>query len=232
MTGIGPEPPQDPATPDDHAYFQSLESAFLRLRGKSTLLSAADWQVAQGWHRAGIPVEVVVQVMETLFARARERRRRTISSLGYFRAAVESAWEEVAALSAGGRRERLEPIRVEERLRRLADALGAELPDRERWQRAIEEISGDVQEAEGRLAELDRRLLAELAEALPADERASQRAAVDRALDGLRARLPAAEIEAAAAHLRARMLRQRYGIPVLSLFAPEARESGEGESTI
>lgn len=224
MTGTGPEPPQDPATSDDHAYFQSIEEAFLRLRGKSTLLSAADWQVAQGWHRAGVPVDVVVQVMETLFARARERRRRTISSLSYFKAAVESAWEEVAALSAGGRRERLEPIRVEERLRRLAASLGADLPDGERWRRSIAELRGELPEVENELAEIDRRLLLELARGLSDSEREAHLAAVARALEPLRSRLPPDELETAGAHLRARLLRQKFRLPVLSLFAPEARE--------
>ena len=229
MTGTGPEPPLDPATSDDHAFFQSLEEAFLRLRGKSTLLSATDWQVAQGWHRAGIPIEVVVQVMESLFARARERRRRTISSLSYFKAAVEAAWEEVAALSTGGRRDRLEPIRVEARLHRLAAALGADLPERERWSAAILGLDGDVPEVEKGLAEIDKLLLTELAGVLSESDRAEQQAAVGRSLEPLRGRLPVDELETAAAHLRARILRQRFRLPVLSLFAPEARDP-EGES--
>ena len=41
---------------EDQAYFHALEEAFLRLRGRATLLSAADWQVAREWRRAGIPI--------------------------------------------------------------------------------------------------------------------------------------------------------------------------------
>jgi hypothetical protein len=234
MTGTAPEPPATPAPPvtaDDHAYFRVLEEEFLRLRGKATLLSAADWQVAQGWHRAGIPIEIVVQVMAALFTRAREKRKRTISALSYFKAAVEAAWEEVEALSAGGRKERLEPFRVEDRLRRLAGSLGAALPGQARWSMAITSLSGELEEVEKALTELDRQLLDELAAALPETERRAHAATVESALSGVAKRLPPEELERARTHLGARLLRERFGVPVLSLFAPAARgEAGEGAS--
>lgn len=230
MTGTAPDPPAIPVTPDDHAYFRVLEEEFLRLRGKATLLSAADWQVAQGWHRAGIPIEIVVQVMEALFARAREKRKRTISSLSYFKAAVESAWEEVESLSAGGRKERLEPFRVDERLRRLAGSLGAALPGRERWAAAIEALHGELDEVEKALGELDRTLLAELAAALPESERRAQDSEAEGALAAVAKRLPPEELDRARAHLRGRLLRERFGVPVLSLFAPAAREAADEEA--
>jgi len=236
MTGTGLTPdgppeapipegePDAPVTPEDHGYFRALEETFLRLRGKATLLSAADWQVAQGWHRAGIPIEVVIPVMESLFERARERRKRTISSLTYFKAAVESAWEEVQGLSAGGRKERLEPIRIEDRLRRLADRIGPSVPDGERWREAIAALSGELDEVESKLAALDGALLAELAANAAEAERVADREAIERALAGVASRLPPEEVDRARAHLRAQHLRQRHALPVLSLFAPEARE--------
>jgi hypothetical protein len=228
MTATGRTPdgePDLPVTPEDHAYFRALEEAFLRLRDKATLLAAADWQVAQGWHRAGIPIEVVVPVMETLFARARERRKRTISSLAYFKAAVEAAWEEVQSLTAGGRKERLEPVRVEERLRRLADRIGPGVPGGERIRGAIVALSGELDDVERSLAALDAELLAALQAGAGKRESAEDRAAIDAALAGVAARLPKEELARAREHLFAQRLRQRHALPVLSLFAPEARQN-------
>ena len=228
MTGTGRTPedgaPDAPVTPEDHAYFRALEEAFLRLRGKATLLSAADWQVAQGWHRAGIPIEVVVPVMEMLFARAREKRKRTISSLTYFKAAVEAAWEEVESLSAGGRKERLEPLPVEARLRRLAERIGPAIPESGRWRERIVALGGETEEVERSLAALDAELLAALEAGGASAERAADRDAIEAALKPVASRLPAEELTRAREHLRAQRLRQRHSLPVLSLFAPEARE--------
>ena len=227
MTGTGPTPdgaPEAPVTPEDHAYFRALEEAFLRLRGKATLLSSADWLVAQGWHRAGIPIEVVVPVMESLFARAKERRRRTISSLTYFKAAVEAAWEEVQSLSAGGRKERLEPFRIDERLRRLAERIGRDVPEAEQWRARIAALTGELEEVERALAALDAELLGALAGTGTRAERDADREAIAAALAPVASRLPPEEVERAREHLRTQRLRQRFELPVLSLFAPEARE--------
>lgn len=227
MTETGPEPPLHPASPEDHAYFQAVEEAFLRLRGKATLLSPADWQVAQGWQRAGVPLELVLRVMEELFARAKERRRRTLSSLRYFKAAVEAAWEEVAALSAGGRRERLEPFGMEDRLRRLAEALDPTEPvcaaAREAILALAGGVGGEIESVEGALTAIDRDLVTRLSAKLGASETAEIENAVDEATRNLAGRLPGAELERARDHLRHRLLRQRHHLPVLSLFAPEAR---------
>jgi hypothetical protein len=226
MTGTGPELPAESATSEDHAYFQALEQEFLRLRGKGTMLSAADWQVAQGWRRAGVPLELVVRVMEELFARARERRRRTISSLGYFRAAVEGAWEEVVALSAGGRKERLEPFGTAERLGRLAEALPPALPERERRAAAIRGLDGEVDAIERSLAGLDQELIADLERTLATADREALDAELEAALSAAARRLPRDEVEAARRRFRTQLLRRRFSVPVLSLFSPEARDPG------
>ena len=67
---------EDQGSTEDQAYFRALEEAFLELRGKATLLSAADWQVASEWRRAGVPLDLVVGTMAALFERQRQRRSR------------------------------------------------------------------------------------------------------------------------------------------------------------
>ncbi len=77
---------------------------------------------------------------------------------------------------------------------------------------------------ERELAALDGALAAALAANAGEAERAADREAIERALAGVASRLPPEEVDRARAHLRAQHLRQRYALPVLSLFAPEARE--------
>ncbi|MEZ5314484.1 MAG: hypothetical protein R2862_13060 [Thermoanaerobaculia bacterium] len=227
MSGTVPDPPP---SAEEHHYFQAIEAHFLRLRGKAVLLSSSDWQIAQGWYRAGVPLEVVVQVMEQLFERARGRKGRAISALRYFKAAVEAAWEEVEALSAGSRRDRLEPVRVDERLRRLTKALPAGLPGRGDWVARIEALDGSVEVVEHGLKELDAELLAAGKDSLQEAERESVLRQTSDALGRLQGRLPAEEIERSRAHLEEQLVRRLLDLPVLSPFAPQARNSGSDGS--
>lgn len=219
MSATGPD--LEPSA-EDHAYFEQLERAFLRLRGRATLLSAADWQAAAVWRRRGIPIDLVLNVMETLFARHRERKQRAISSLRYFSAAVEAAWEEVIDLQAGGRRTPPPPIRTEERLGRLSAALPGSLPERARWAARIQGAQGSLPEIEAALARWDEELLADLERGLTARERSAIEGELENSLTRLRARWTAGEIAEARVGLRKGLLRRRFGLPVLSLFAPEA----------
>jgi hypothetical protein len=221
----------EPGDAADQAYFLALERAFLALRGQSTLLSAADWQTARAWHRAGIPVDFVVAVMESLFERQRERSsKRGISSLRYFRAAVAAAWDERLELQAGGADGRLAEAGppAERRLAALAAAIPRALPGGEEARNRICALSGGLDEIERALAEVERELLAGVAERLDAAGRDALDAEVDRAVT--RAGVPAAARDELRASLRRRRLRQLGGLPVLSLFAPEAQGEAGSES--
>jgi len=209
---------------EDHAYFRTLEEAFLHLRGSATLLAAADWQVAREWRRAGVPTELVIEVMRALFARQRERApKRGISSLRYFRAAVAAAWDEALALQAGGNRvaTAAEPS-VAERLAALSARLPAQLPGRADLAAALGALSGSVEAVEPELAKLDARTLARLEAGLDDGGRKAIDDEVARALAPLGSRLSPAARNEAANRLRGQALRRRFGLPLLSLFAPEA----------
>ena len=215
---------------EDQAYFRELEERFLGLRARATLLAADDWTTARAWRRSGIPVELVVGVMEELFARQRERgTKRGISSLRYFRAAVEAAWKEQLELAAGGWQRRADPGPApSERLRSLVAALPSELPGRERLAARILALDGDVEEIESTLAELDRELVSNLLGRLAEPERQALRSRAEHAASIASAALPADQVEAARRRLEERALRERFGLPLLSLFAPEAvRRDGD-----
>ena len=216
---------------EDHAYFLAIEDHFVRLRGAPLLLSPADWQVAQRWHRQGIPLELVRRALEEVFARRRERGAKgRISSLRYCAPAVEAAWTEHSELAAPGGRVEAEAFDTASRLAALAAALPAggggqdgAPPGLRAELAALGNAGLDPQAIEERLAELDRRTLDGALAALGAEERAALDATLDRAIGAVAGRLAAAEIEGARGRLARQVLRERLGLPVLSLFAPEAQ---------
>lgn len=218
---------------EDHAYFLAIEDHFVRLRGAPLLLSPTDWQVARRWHRQGIPLELVRRALEEVFARRRERGAKgRISSLRYCAPAVEAAWTEHSELAAPGSRVEAEVFDAASRLAALAAALpplSSALPEATglaTLRRELAALAGaglDPQGVEERLADLDRRTLDDALEALAAEERASLDATVDKAIGAVAGRLAAAEIERARTRLARQVLRERLGLPVLSLFSPEAR---------
>lgn len=207
--------------PEDQAYFQALEQTFARLRGSAVLLSPADWHIAREWRRRGIPLELVERTLEETIARRRERgAKRKVNSLGYFRPAVEAAWEEVEALTAPGRRFPSEPpLRVEQRLDALAAALPVALPDAATWAARIRALAGTAESVEGALAGLDAELLASVEKNLAAGPRAELASQVEHTLAVVRTRLPEATVEEIRQRLLRQALRRRLDLPVLSLFS-------------
>jgi hypothetical protein len=213
---------------EDHAYFLAIEDHFVRLRGAPLLLSPADWQVARRWHQQGIPLELVRRALEEVFARRRERGAKgRISSLRYCAPAVEAAWTEHSELAAPGARVEAEAFDAASRLAALAAApglaTGLGLAGLRADLVALADSGLDAQAIEERLAELDRRTLDGALAALGAEERAALDATLDRAIGAVAGRLAAAEIERARGRLARQVLRERLGLPMLSLFSPEAR---------
>ena len=209
---------------EDQAYFRTLEEHLLQLRGSTTLLSPADWQVAAEWRRRGIPIELVVGVMSELVARQRARSsKRSVSSLRYFRAAVASAWEEQLELGAGGVPQRYDPgPPIESRLRALAAAIPSALPGSDALRTELLALDGEMEQVEAALVELDRRLLDAVERSLAPEERASIAARVDSATRMFAADLPGDELSLLAVRLRAQALREAARVPILSLFSATA----------
>jgi hypothetical protein len=214
----------EPTEPEpDHAYFQAVEEIFVELRGAPLLLSPADWQVARRWHQEGVPLDLVRRTLVEVFAKRKERGAKgKISSLRYCAPAVEAAWADLKALTAPGQRAVAPAFDVAPRLAALASALPRALAGRGELAARIALLAGDPQDVEERLAALDREMLDAVASGLDAEERAEIGAAVEKTLALLSGRLPAEEIEASRERLFRQTLRRRLGLPVLSLFSPEA----------
>ncbi len=208
------------AEDSDHAYFQAIEEIFVELRGAPLLLSPADWQVARRWHREGVPLDLVRSTLEEVFARRKERGAKgKISSLRYCAPAVEAAWADLRELTAPARRAEAPAFEVAPRLQ----ALAASLPGREELAARVTGLSGDPQEVEERLAALDRQMLDQAWDGLDGETRSEVEAAVEKTLAALAGRLPAAELASSRERLVRQTLRRKLGLPVLSLFSPEAQ---------
>lgn len=211
------------------AYFEVIETVFVRLRGAPLLLSPADWQVAQEWFDAGIPLDLVRQTLESVFARRKERGARgRIQSLRYCADSVWQAWDESRELEAGGVRKTVATMNVQVRLSGISGSLPEELPDREQWVERIEGLSGSSDEVEKSLVELDAQLLAAVERSLIGPDRERLTARVDAVITGLQTRLPDEEIESARDRIRRGSLRELAQLPLLSLFSPEALSADRG----
>jgi hypothetical protein len=148
-----------------------------------------------------------------------------VQSLRFCAAAVEEAWSRHVELGGGGPAATGATLDVAERLASLARALP---PEEGRLAARVRALDGDVEEVERRLVALDRELLDAAERRLAPAERAAVDERVGESLAALRDRLPAEELEAYRPHLREREVRRRAGLPLLSLFSPEAMHRGDG----
>src|SRR3954453_23037102 len=207
-----------------HSYFQAIEEIFVELRGAPLLLSPADWQVARRWHREGVPLDLVRSTLEEVFAKRKERGAKgKISSLRYCAPAVEAAWDELKELTAPGQRAAAPAFDVASRLAALAASVPAGLAGHETLAARLAASLGDwPQEVEEHLAAPDREMLDAAANGLDEESRTEIESAVEKTLALLRGRLPDDEIETSRESLFRQTLRRRLGLPVLSLFSPEA----------
>ncbi len=230
MTATSDADGEEPSGP--HPYFLAIEDVFLDLRGAPLQLSSKDWQVAKAWHEEGIPLELVERAIRELFARRAARQGEDddadkVWSLAWCQRSVKAAWrrhQKLQAPASGGDEEALD---VPARLANLAAALPEDLAGRDALAEEIRTLSGDAETVEARLTALDRELVRRVSDALSATDAADVERQLSASRAALSERLPAAELERAGERMREEVLRRRLGLPVLSLFAPEALPSQE-----
>jgi hypothetical protein len=219
-------------TGEDRDYYAAAEAAFVRRRGTPFLLSPKDFALLREWRTLGVPLEAVESGIDEAFTRREERGAvGRVNSLSYCRDAVLEAWERRAetARGKGGVRaaEAVEAVHVAAALARLAadlEAIAARRPDlaspvdsARRSLDRLEEAGKSPEEVEGSLARLDRRLAKGLLEALTEKERADLDAETQRMLRGAGERMDTVTLEKTARALERRLLRERLGLPRLSL---------------
>lgn len=111
------------------------------------------------------------------------------------------------------------------RLLNLAAALPVSLADRERWYRQILEVEGGIQDVEHELSLLDRQVMEALRSGITPEETAKIERDVEKVLARLETRLPVDERPAVRNRLFDQAIRRQAGLPLLSLFSPEAQTS-------
>ena len=129
------------------------------------------------------------------------------------------------ALRAGGTREQVPVLSVTTRLQRLAASLPDSLPSVGRWRREIESLKGEAGEVEEVLKAMDARLISALTESLGFIAVAEIDEAVNKAATNFKRRMSKEDAERAMDILRERLIRERFGVPRLSIFSDEAREA-------
>ena len=204
----------------DYSYFQTLEEAFIRLRGAPLLLSPADWHMAKEWRQRGIPVELIERVLGEVLEERRSRPGADhIVTLRYFRRPVENAWNALGAVRASGLRGEAEALDVASRLGQLAEALPSEWQGSEALGREILALEGNPEQIEKALTQLEDDLLARLEKDLGEGEKDEIDGIIDRTLGSLGGHVEAAELETTRRRLKREAVRRRHALPVLSLFA-------------
>ena len=222
-------PDEEGGTRSAHDYFRAIEDSFIRLRGAPFLLSPEDWRVAQGWHRAGVPVSLVERVLERIFVRQKpeEGGRRRVRSLRYFDGAVRAAWVSARSLTGAEGEREAEPLAVDERVATLAAAIPRHLSGAGDLAARVRKVSGAAEEVEKQLEDLDGEMLSSALDEMGETRREELEARVDEGLQKLAGRLSGPDFAAARERLRRQAARRLLGLPILSLFSADARRADE-----
>lgn len=209
---------------DDHAYFQAIESSFIRLRGAPLLLSPSDWQMTQEWHRQGIPLELVLAVLEEVFASRRARGvKGKVQGLRYCAPAVEKAWSDRRELTATGNREAPAPLNLIENLERLSQTLRQTPLVAEDLAVRVAGLEGAPEEVEAELVKLDRQMIETAGRQIDTATMAEIQRSIEESLTKVRSRLDDSELDRMRARLLRESIRRHSNLPVLSLFVADPR---------
>ena len=215
-------------TEADRAYCAAGEAAFIERRGTPFLLSPKDFALLKQWRALGVPIEAVEQGIDDAFSR-REERKATgrVNSLSYCRDAVLAAWERRAEASVGRGEGRGAVPDAAAALARLEDRLSAVASGRRDLAEPVEAARRSVarlargqrsaDETEESLARLDRRLASALYEALPSEERRDLDLQIEGQLAAFRDRMDEETARRTGRALARRLLRERLGLPRLTL---------------
>ncbi len=210
----------EPAAEQD--YYLEIEAHFAARRGTPFILNAKDWMLMKKWRENAIPLPVIIEALDQVFARNEESgRKKTISGLSYCRHAVKEIWEERKQLHVGEHdlvpeedpAQALEIVAaaIEKSLlpMELSAALSAEV-------KALATLRS-VPKIEERLIEMEQELFARLLAALSDEERSALQAAISKSL-GDPSKLDEKTRRRTEDANQRRSLRERFELPRLTLF--------------
>lgn len=83
-------------------YLQEIEAEYSRVRGKTSMLSPIDWNLADAWEQKGIPLRIVLKAMgETKQNFDAQKQLGTINTLRYFEPEVNKQYAEWLSTQVG-----------------------------------------------------------------------------------------------------------------------------------
>jgi hypothetical protein len=207
-------------------YFTAIETEFIRRRGTPFLLSPKDYALARRWFELGIPApDVCVGIAEAFDRREERGAAAKVNSLSYCEGAVLEAWERRASARVG-RPAAEEEKEIAPRLAEIARSLGA-VDSRfseavAAALRAIERLSASgksPEDTENSLSRIEKKLLREIEDDLPAAEREAIRAEVERRLAGDAEGMDERALRRTRDVLARQRLRALHRLPRLSLLS-------------
>lgn len=192
---------------DSDPYFLEIEAHFAVRRNTPFILSAKDWALMKKWRDDGVPLPVVIEAIDSVFEKNElSGRRKVISSLSYCRHAVKELWDERKNLFVGGDAETPETS-PDALLESLAQQVPTAFATRVRALSTLKSVP-KIEEA---LIDLEREMLDTLGDASLRDEARASLGDTSKLDDKTRARTEEANLR--------RLIREKYGLPRLTLFA-------------
>lgn len=197
-------------------YFLEIEAHFAQRRGTPFILSAKDWALMKEWSESGVPLPVVIEAIDQVFENNEASgRRKTISSLTYCKHAIREIWNERKQMHVGSGQSLPEedPAPILEQLAASVEAVSQPVAD------SIRQLEKErsVPVIENKLIELEQQLMAECLSSMDPFALQSLREEVVRSLGDTSRLDEATRLRTEEANLR-RLVRERFGLPRLSLF--------------
>lgn len=228
-------------------YFTEIEDAFVRRRGKHLLLSSIDWALIESWKEMNIPLHVALRGVEKAFDSWESKpRKRTVKTLLYCQEEVEAQYAEWLEAQVGANEASSDETpdhdlpfsratitehltRGRAQLMAIAAREGVAEALRETIARAIalvDEVANELktaaavnaQKIEVSLTGIERMLSESISSALLPEQLAQVKAEVKEQLKPYRSHMDEKVYEQTFQNLLLKALRDKFGIPRLSLF--------------
>lgn len=233
---------EPPLRPEEAAYFRTIEERFCALRGAPMLLSPRDWALIAEWWAEKVPLLVVLEAVEDVFA-ARARRgdgADRINSLTYARSEVLRRWRLHREMTAPRRGEPEETARLVEGIRRHLGrvsralrqaAIAARDRGREELARTLLVVSAELRQirkqasteawdalaSEASLERLDSEVLESARRALEAEDASGIERETSAFLEPRREAMTPGAFRESRSAIESRLIRRHFGIPRISL---------------
>jgi hypothetical protein len=215
-------------------YFTEIEEHFQRRRGSLTLLSTLDWALIETWREAGVPLEAVLQGIDSAFdkydARKGRGRARKVNGLAYCAQAVMEAVEAMQEAAVGAKPAKpntAEQGFEQERIAAHLESASRQLPPgplseiQARLQNLADEARSkppQLEELERSLTVLEEKLFAIVLSTSPEADLLELREQAARELAPYRSRMNVTQIRQIEQQFLHKRLLEKLNLPRLSLF--------------